>query len=169
MSVCCTWTNLTQRNSSPWSLGRRHRWIISSKCINFQNIFSTKKYLIHFVWILTDFLMPEIILKLVERKVCGSNTELVFVVVSLSLYFRLALNMHVTRTLQSKSIFMWTLLFGNLISVKSVQIIFNLHIVLFVLDHTRWNKTYKRQNESTHFWDMISMYLSMWPLNSHGS
>lgn len=36
-------------------------------------------------------------------------------------------------------------------SVKSVQIIFNLHIVLFAFDHTRWNETYKRQNESTHF------------------
>lgn len=42
-------------------------------------------------------------------------------------------------------------------SVKSVQIIFNFHIFLFVLDHTRWNETFKRQNESTHFWDMISM------------
>lgn len=61
----------------------------------------------------------------------------------------------------AKSIFMWTFFYSvigvYIESVKSVQIIFNFHIFLFVLDHTRWNETFKRQNESTHFWDMISM------------
>lgn len=92
------------------------------------------------------------------KKSLWSKLHIWFLLFLLSLCFRLTLNIHVTRMLQQNQFSCERFLFGNWISVKSVQIIFLIYIFfLFVLDHTRWNETFKRQNESTHFWDMISM------------
>lgn len=92
------------------------------------------------------------------KKSLWSKLHIWFLLLLLSLCFRLTLNIHVTRMLQQNQFSCERFLFGNWISVKSVQIIFLIYIFfLFVLDHTRWNETFKRQNESTHFWDMISM------------
>lgn len=86
------------------------------------------------------------------KKSLWSKLHIWFLLFLLSLCFRLTLNIHVTRMLQQNQFSCERFLFGNWISVKSVQIIFLIYIFfLFFLDHTRWNETFKRQNESTHF------------------